>query len=124
MSANNILLWTLHNVCNKNSPLFFFFEIENHFFCQLGSFFILKGPKLECFKLPKSWKTQENIKPTLCYGHYVKTSHYKHHIIDINLLYYGHYDCMTLIIVILFGEINATCIPILFKFITPKFLVL
>ena len=64
-------------------------------------------------------------KPTLCYGHYVKDKlHHRHHIIDINLLYYGHYDCMTLIIVILFGEINATCIPILFKFITPKFLVL
>ena len=37
--------------------------------------------------------------------------------LDIN----GYYDCMTLIIVIILREINATCIPILFKFITSKF---
>ena len=37
--------------------------------------------------------------------------------LDIN----GYYDCMTLIMVIILREINATCIPILFKFITSKF---
>ena len=37
--------------------------------------------------------------------------------LDIN----GCYDCMTLIMVIILREINATCIPILFKFITSKF---
>ena len=36
----------------------------------------------------------------------------------------GHYDCMTLIMVIILREINATCTPILFKFITSKFSVL
>ena len=35
----------------------------------------------------------------------LQTLHYGHHIIDI--LYYGHYDCMTLIMVILFGEIKC-----------------
>ena len=84
-ARNIILLWTLHNVCNKN------------------------------YQNPG--KRQEKIKPTLCYGHYITDitlwiSHYRH---------YGHYDCMTLIMVILLGEINATCIPILFKFITSKF---
>ena len=37
-----ILLWTLHNVLNKNSPLFFFVFLWNWklvFFCLLGSFF-------------------------------------------------------------------------------------
>ena len=48
----------------------------------------------------------------------LQTLHYGHHTMT---LYYGHYDCMTLIMVILLGEINATCIPILFKFITSKF---
>ena len=81
-ASNIILLWTLHNVCNKN------------------------------YQNPG--KRQEKIKTTLCYGHYITdstswTSHYR------------HYDCMTLIMVILLGEINATCIPILFKFITSKF---
>ena len=37
--------------------------------------------------------------------------------LDIN----GYYDCMTLIMVIILREINATCIPILFKLITSKF---
>ena len=37
--------------------------------------------------------------------------------LDIN----GYYDCMTLIMVIILREINATCIPILFKFIISKF---
>ena len=37
--------------------------------------------------------------------------------LDIN----GCYECMTLIMVIILREINATCIPILFKFITSKF---
>ena len=37
--------------------------------------------------------------------------------LDIN----GYYDYMTLIMVIILREINATCIPILFKFITSKF---
>ena len=49
----------------------------------------------------------------------LKTLHYRHHIIDI--LYYGHYDCMTLIMVILFGEINATCIPICSNLSHPSF---
>ena len=37
--------------------------------------------------------------------------------LDIN----GYYDCMTLIMVIILREINATCISILLKFITSKF---
>ena len=55
----------------------------------------------------------------------LQTLHYSHYIMDITsqTLYYGHYDCMTFIMVILLGEINATCIPILFKFMTSKFLV-
>ena len=51
----------------------------------------------------------------------LQTLHYGHHTMT---LYYGHCDCMTLIMVILLGEINVTCIPILFKFITSKFLML
>ena len=57
------------------------------------------------------------IKPTLCYGHYITD-------ITSQILYYGHYDCMTFIMVIPLGEINVTCKPILFKFITSKFEVL
>ena len=117
-ASNIILLWTLHNVRNKNSPLFLF-SLKLKLVC-LAPFLLSRGPKLECCKLPKSWKTQGKIKSTLCYDNYItditlRTSHYRH---------YGHYDCMTLIMVILFGEINATCIPILFKFITSKFSVL
>ena len=66
-------------------------------------------------------KTQEKVNLTLCYGQYITditlwTSHLT--------LFYGPYDCMTFIMVILLGEINATCIPILFKFFTSKFAVL
>ena len=72
-ASNIILLWTLHNVCNKN------------------------------YQNPG--KRQEKIKPTLCYGHYITditlwTSHYRH---------YGHYDCMTLIMVIILLHANQFC---------------
>ena len=68
--------------------LFFCFsEIKNlFFFCQPGSLFTFWGPKLECCKLFKSWKTHENIKPPSCNGHHIKditlqTSHYRHIIL-------------------------------------------
>ena len=84
MRASNIIfLWTLHNVCNKNSPLFLFTrKLKTRFFLSAWlPFYFLKGPKLKCCNLPKSWKTQEKMKPTL---------------------YYGHYDRMTIIMVPLF----------------------
>ena len=56
----------------------------------------------------------------------LQTLHYSHYIMDITsqTLYYGHYDCMTFIMITLLGEINVTCKPILFTFITFKFVVL
>ena len=50
----------------------------------------------------------------------LQTLHYGHHILH----YIMDIMTMTFIMVILLGEINATCIPILFKFITSKFSVL
>ena len=40
----------------------------------------------------------------------LQTLHYSHYIMDITsqTLYYGHYDCMTFIMIILLGEINVT----------------
>ena len=57
---------------------------------------------------------------TLCYGHYVTDITSRHDIMDYIM------DIMTewLLILILLGEINSTCKPILFKFITSKFTVL
>ena len=94
--------------------------IKTSFFCQLDSLFTFEGPKIECCKLSKSWKNTRKSKSYFM----LWTLRYRHYIMDITsqTLYYGHYDCMTFIImVILLGEINATCIPILFKFITSKF---
>ena len=50
------------------------------------------GLNLNVVNYQNPGKTQEKIKPTLCYGHYeIDISHYGHHIMT---LYYGHYDCM------------------------------
>ena len=49
----------------------------------------------------------------------LQTLHYGHHILH----YIMDIMTMTLIMVILLGEINAACIPIWFKFITTKFAV-
>ena len=47
----------------------------------------------------------------------MQTLPYKHYIMGIKLweLYYGYYDWMAFIIVILLEEINATCKPIFFQ---------
>ena len=101
---------------------FIFSEIKNQFFfVSLTPCLLFRGLNLSVVNYQNHGKTQEKVNLTLCYGHYMTditlwTSHLT--------LYYGHYDCMTFIMVILLGEINATCIPILFKFITSKFAVL
>ena len=120
--ASNIIL-----VCPYQKAVFRFIssEIKNQFFFwQLGSFFTFQGPKLECYDYQNHGKTQEKIKLTLYYRHYI--TGITRYIMDIIswTLYCKHYDCMTLIVVILLGEINVTCKPVLLKFITSKFAVL
>ena len=85
-ASNIILLWTLHNVRNKNSPLFLF-SLKLKLVC-LAPFLLSRGPNLSVVNYQNPGKTQEKIKPTLCYGHYVTditlwTSHYRHYIMDI-----------------------------------------
>ena len=46
------------------------------------------GLNLNVVNYQNPGKTQEKIKPTLCYGHYeiditLQTSHYRHYIMDI-----------------------------------------
>ena len=46
------------------------------------------GLNLNVVNYQNPGKTQEKIKPTLCYGHYITditlwTSHYRHYIMDI-----------------------------------------
>ena len=132
-------------LCNENCmKMYFFCFLWNWklvFLVCLAPFLLSRGPNLSVVNYQNPGKRQEKIKPSLCYGHYVTditlwTSHYRkrqekikpslcygHYVTDITL-WTSHYDCMTLIMVILLGEINATCIPILSKFITSKFSVL
>ena len=113
-------LFLSNEKCMKIALFLFSLKLKTSFFWSAWLFFYkFQGPKLECCKLPKSSKSTRKNKAhymlwTLCYRHYITD-------ITLQTLYYGHYDCITLIMVILLGEINATCIPILFKFITSKF---
>ena len=123
-ASNIILLWTLHNV--HNSPFFVSFEIKNQFFSvSLVPFLISRGRNLSVVNYQNPGKSQEKMKPTLCFGHYVTditlwTPHYEYIYYIMGIMT----ACMTFIMVILLGGINATCIPILFKFLTSKFAVL
>ena len=112
-----ILLWTLCNVRNKKSLFLLFSENKIHFSVSLAPFFVFRGPNLSAVNYQNPRKTLKKMKPPLCCRHYV---------MDITLwsLPYRHYGCMTFIIVILLGGINAICKPVLFKFITSKFMVL
>ena len=66
-----------------------FSEIENQFFLVcLAPFLLSRGPNLSVVNYQNPGKTQEKIKPTLSYGHYITditlwTSHYRHYIMDI-----------------------------------------
>ena len=68
---------------------FVFSEIKNQFFCQLDSLFILfRGLNLSVVNYQNHGKTQEKIKLTLCYRHYITgitlwTSYHGHYIMDI-----------------------------------------
>ena len=98
--------------------VFFCFSLKiNSFFCKLGSFFVFRGPNLSAVNYQNPRKTLKKMNPTLCCRHYVMD-------ITLWMLPYRHYGCMTFIIVILLGGINAICKPVLFKFITSKFTML
>ena len=96
----------------------FSLKLKTSFFCQLDSLFTFEGPKRECCKLSKSWKNTRKSKSILnVMDITLQTLHYGHHILHYimdNDFHNGNN---------LLGEINATCIPILFKFITTKFAV-
>ena len=71
-----------------------FSEIENQFFLVcLAPILLSRGPNLSVVNYQNPGKTQEKIKPTLSYGHYITditlwtshSLHYGHHIIDITL---------------------------------------
>ena len=91
---------------------FVFSEIKNQFFfISLTPCLLLRGLNLSVVNYQNHGKTQEKVNLTLCYGHYITditlwTSHHRHYIMVYGL-----------------GEINVTCKPIFFKFITSKFAV-
>ena len=66
-----------------------FSETENQFFFVcLAPILLSRGPNLSVVNYQNPGKTQEKIKPTLSYGHYITditlwTSHYRHYIMDI-----------------------------------------
>ena len=65
------------------SLFFVFSEIKNQFFVGLAPFFTFQGPKLECCKLPKPWKTQEKKSVLYVTDMTLQTLHYGHYIMDI-----------------------------------------
>ena len=63
-----------------------FSEIENQFFLVcLAPILLSRGPNLSVVNYQNPGKTQEKIKPTLCYITDITlwTSHYRHYIMDI-----------------------------------------
>ena len=63
-----------------------FSEIENQFFLVcLAPILLSRGPNLSVVNYQNPGKTQEKVKPTLCYGHYMTDITLWHHIIDIIL---------------------------------------
>ena len=99
-------------VHNKKSFILFSLKLKISFLLAWLLFLLFRGLNLSVVNYQNRGK-HTHKKNVLC-------------VTDMTLqtLHYGHYDCMTFIMVILLGEINATCIPILFKFITSKFSVL
>ena len=73
----------------KTVLFFCFSEIKNQFFLSVWLLFLLSGGlNLSVLNYQNPGKTQEKIKPTLSYGHYITditlwTSHYRHYIMDI-----------------------------------------
>ena len=90
---------------------FFIFSVS------LAPFSVFRGQNLIAVNYQNLGKTLKKNK-----GCFMQTLHYKHYIMGIKLLelYYGYYDWMAFVIVILVEEINATCQPIFFKFIRSK----
>ena len=89
----------------------------------MAPFSAFRGPNLSAVNDQNPGKTPEKIKPTLHCRHYIMDITFSTEVM-LEKLHHGHYDWMKFIIVILLEETNATCKPILSKFITSKFTVL